>query len=163
VARLDYAWCTPNLGHASRQLSFIRGATPGIRRNRGDRSHWYCSDFRNDDTTCDFLDRDISLSDLRRCSTIRTAKPDCKKFRKCVLKSDLAGDNSCGAIRTVAFSANGAGGIDADSRLFFTPIYRRFPNLWAVGLAHGLLGALAFYLVLGEDPGADILQHLKNL
>jgi len=39
----------------------------------------------------------------------------------------------------------------------FTLIYRRFPNLWAVGLAHGILGSLAFYLVLGEDPGAMIL------
>ena len=39
----------------------------------------------------------------------------------------------------------------------FTILYRRQPNLWAVGLAHGLLGALAYYLVVGRDPGATIL------
>jgi len=41
---------------------------------------------------------------------------------------------------------------------FFTLIYQRFSNLWAVGLAHGLMAALAMYLVLGEDPGAEILK-----
>ncbi len=44
--------------------------------------------------------------------------------------------------------------------VFFTLIYRRFPNLWAVGFAHGILGALAVYLVLGEDPGAEILKFV---
>jgi len=43
---------------------------------------------------------------------------------------------------------------------FFTLIYRRHPNLWAVGIAHGLLGSLAFYIVVGEDPGAVILEYL---
>lgn len=41
---------------------------------------------------------------------------------------------------------------------FFTLIYRGFPNLWAVGLAHGILGALALYIALGEDPFARTLQ-----
>ena len=36
--------------------------------------------------------------------------------------------------------------------LFLTPIYRRFPNLWAVGIVHGVLGSLAFYVVLRQDP-----------
>lgn len=44
--------------------------------------------------------------------------------------------------------------------IFFTLIYRRFPNLWAVGIVHGLLGSLAFYVVLGEDPGAAMLSYL---
>ena len=44
------------------------------------------------------------------------------------------------------------------SGIFFTLIYRKFQNLWAVGIAHGLLGSLAFYLVLNEDPGAVILR-----
>jgi len=39
----------------------------------------------------------------------------------------------------------------------FTMIYRRFPNIWAVGTAHGLLGSMAYYIVLGEDPGEMIL------
>ncbi|MEE9220399.1 MAG: CPBP family intramembrane glutamic endopeptidase [candidate division NC10 bacterium] len=43
---------------------------------------------------------------------------------------------------------------------FFTLIYQRFPNLWAVGFVHGILGALVFYIVLGEDPGAEILGFL---
>jgi membrane protease YdiL (CAAX protease family) len=40
----------------------------------------------------------------------------------------------------------------------FTLIYQRFPNLWAVGIVHGIVGALAFYIVLGEDPGMEILK-----
>ena len=43
---------------------------------------------------------------------------------------------------------------------FFTLIYLRHPNLWAVGVAHGVLGSLAFYIVVGEDPGAAILDAL---
>ena len=42
----------------------------------------------------------------------------------------------------------------------FTIMYRRYPNLWAVGIAHGILGSLAVYSVLGEDPGAAILSTL---
>ncbi len=40
---------------------------------------------------------------------------------------------------------------------FFTLIYQRFPNLWAVGIVHGILGALVFYILLRKDPGAEIL------
>ncbi len=39
---------------------------------------------------------------------------------------------------------------------FFTMIYRRVPNLWAVGIVHGILGSLAVYLISGEDPGAQL-------
>lgn len=46
--------------------------------------------------------------------------------------------------------------------VFFTLIHRRFPNLWAVGIVHGILGSLAVYIVLGEDPGAAILDFLLN-
>lgn len=45
--------------------------------------------------------------------------------------------------------------------VFFTLIYQRFPNIWAVGLAHGLTAALVFYLILGEDPGANILKVFR--
>lgn len=38
------------------------------------------------------------------------------------------------------------------SGVAFTWIYRRFPNLWAVALAHGVLGTLAIHFVVGEDP-----------
>ena len=44
----------------------------------------------------------------------------------------------------------------------FTLIYQRYPNLWAVGFAHGLLGAMAFYIILQEDPGARILDYLDR-
>jgi len=45
---------------------------------------------------------------------------------------------------------------------FFTLIYRKFPNLWAVGTAHGLLGSMALYIVLREDPGAEIVKIFVN-
>ncbi len=44
--------------------------------------------------------------------------------------------------------------------IFFTLIYRKLPNLWAVGTAHGLLGSMTFYIVLQEDPGAVIIDFL---
>ena len=44
--------------------------------------------------------------------------------------------------------------------VFLTLIYRRIPNLWAVGIVHGILGSLAFYIVLKEDPGAAILRFV---
>ena len=43
----------------------------------------------------------------------------------------------------------------------FTLIYRRHPNLWAVGIAHGILGSLAVYLVLQEDPGTALLSWMR--
>lgn len=46
--------------------------------------------------------------------------------------------------------------------IFFTLIYRRYPNLWVVGTAHGLLGSMAFYIVLQEDPGAVIINFLTG-
>ena len=52
-------------------------------------------------------------------------------------------------------------GLTFVSGIFLTLVYRKVPNLWAVGIAHGLLGSLAFYLVLNEDPGAVILGFLR--
>jgi membrane protease YdiL (CAAX protease family) len=46
--------------------------------------------------------------------------------------------------------------------IFFTLIYRKYPNLWAVGTAHGLLGSMTFYIVLKEDPGALIINFLTG-
>lgn len=45
---------------------------------------------------------------------------------------------------------------------FLTIVYRRQTNLWAVGIAHGVLGALAVYCVIGEDPGAAILRFISR-
>jgi membrane protease YdiL (CAAX protease family) len=36
-------------------------------------------------------------------------------------------------------------------------LYRRRPNLWVLGTAHGLLGTFAFYFMLGRDPLAGLL------
>ena len=44
--------------------------------------------------------------------------------------------------------------------IFLTLAHRRQPNIWVVGTVHGVLGSLAFYIVLGEDPGALILDSL---
>jgi hypothetical protein len=50
---------------------------------------------------------------------------------------------------------------------FLTLIYERRPNLWAAGCVHGVLGAMAFYFMLGQDPGARVLEfvfaHLHRL
>lgn len=43
---------------------------------------------------------------------------------------------------------------------FLTWIYERRPNLWAAGCVHGVLGAMAFYFVLGKDPGARVWEIL---
>lgn len=40
----------------------------------------------------------------------------------------------------------------------FTWIFEKHRNIWAVGIVHGILGALAYYAVLGEDPGAELLK-----
>ncbi|MDX1562169.1 MAG: CPBP family glutamic-type intramembrane protease, partial [Gammaproteobacteria bacterium] len=44
--------------------------------------------------------------------------------------------------------------------VFLTLGYRREPNLWAVGIVHGVLGSLAVYLVAEEDPGGMIIGAL---
>lgn len=43
---------------------------------------------------------------------------------------------------------------------FLTWIYEHRANLWAVGCVHGVLGAMAFYFVLGRDPGARVWEFL---
>jgi uncharacterized protein len=41
--------------------------------------------------------------------------------------------------------------------LVFTWVYEKYGNLWAIGLVHGVLGAVAYYLVLGLDPGSELI------
>lgn len=48
-------------------------------------------------------------------------------------------------------------GLAFSAGVFFTWIYESYPNLWAVGIAHGMLGTLGYYLILGLDPGAEVL------
>jgi len=42
----------------------------------------------------------------------------------------------------------------------FTWLYGKYKNIWAIGIVHGMLGALAYYLVLGQDPGAALIGAL---
>ena len=40
--------------------------------------------------------------------------------------------------------------------------YSRSPNLWVLGVSHGFLGVLAYYWVLGLDPGAELIAWLRS-
>ena len=39
----------------------------------------------------------------------------------------------------------------------FTAVYVRHRNVWPLGVAHGVLGAMFYFLVLGRDPFAEVL------
>ena len=41
-------------------------------------------------------------------------------------------------------------------------MYKRWPNLWAVGIAHGIIGTVVFYGVLGRDPLALLLGKIPS-
>ncbi len=45
--------------------------------------------------------------------------------------------------------------------LAFTYLYYKYPNLFALGIAHGLLGALAFHLVLGQNQWAILVKYFS--
>jgi uncharacterized protein len=45
--------------------------------------------------------------------------------------------------------------------LAFSAIYLRWQNLWPLGLYHGWLGVLMYFLVLGKDPWVDIFSAAK--
>lgn len=51
-------------------------------------------------------------------------------------------------------------GLTAAAGLAWTSIYLRTPNLWALGLSHGFLGAIAYYAVLGRDVWMDVAPPL---
>ncbi len=42
----------------------------------------------------------------------------------------------------------------------FTPLWLRYRNLWPLGLAHGWLGAMLYYWVLGRDPIGEFVGLL---
>ena len=44
--------------------------------------------------------------------------------------------------------------------VLLTYIYERHRNLWAVGLMHGWLGAMAYYLALGRGAGTALARWL---
>lgn len=43
----------------------------------------------------------------------------------------------------------------------FALIFEKHRNIWALGIVHGILGALAYCLVLGEDPAKEIIEFLN--
>jgi membrane protease YdiL (CAAX protease family) len=47
--------------------------------------------------------------------------------------------------------------------VFLTWLFSRYRNMWAVGVLHGILGAAAYYFVLGQDPGLDLLQWFSSM
>lgn len=42
---------------------------------------------------------------------------------------------------------------------FFVMLYHRFPNLYAIGIAHGVVGALVFHLILGQNQWEVLLKY----
>jgi hypothetical protein len=51
--------------------------------------------------------------------------------------------------------------LTATAGLAWLAIYFRWPNLWAQGLSHGWLGAVAYFYILGRDPWLELLQSLE--
>lgn len=47
--------------------------------------------------------------------------------------------------------------------VFLTWIFSRYRNIWAAGLLHGILGASAYYFVLGQDPGLQLLELIEKM
>ena len=67
------------------------------------------------------------------------------------------------AVSTLLFSASHVPDLPIMGlTLLIAPIwlvlYRRHPNLWVLGVAHGLLGTLAFTAVLGRDVLASLVR-----
>jgi hypothetical protein len=51
--------------------------------------------------------------------------------------------------------------VTALAGFFFTLLYHYAPNLILLGISHGFLGALVFYLVLNQDQWAVLQQNLR--
>lgn len=45
----------------------------------------------------------------------------------------------------------------------FTWMFSKYRNMWAIGVLHGILGSAAYYFVLGQDPGLDLLVWLEKV
>ncbi len=45
--------------------------------------------------------------------------------------------------------------------LFYTRIFMKWPNLWALGLFHGWLGCFFFYWILNRDPWIEFIAMLN--
>jgi len=46
--------------------------------------------------------------------------------------------------------------------VFITWIFAKHRNIWAAGILHGFLGATAYYFMLGQDPGLQLIEWLQK-
>jgi hypothetical protein len=53
-------------------------------------------------------------------------------------------------------------GLTTVAACFWTAFYLRWPNLWVQGVAHGWLGAAAYFFVLGRDPWRELVESLQS-
>jgi membrane protease YdiL (CAAX protease family) len=60
------------------------------------------------------------------------------------------------AFTLVHIGYGGLMALTAIAGLGWSLAFRRWPNVWAVGLSHGVLAALAYPLALGDDPLARL-------
>ena len=44
---------------------------------------------------------------------------------------------------------------------FFVLLYHRYPNLYAIGVAHGIVGALVFHLILGQNQWEILTRYFS--
>jgi len=52
-------------------------------------------------------------------------------------------------------------GLTLVAGIAFSWNYERYRNIWAVGIVHGILGAAAYYIVLGHDPGGELMELFR--
>jgi len=53
-------------------------------------------------------------------------------------------------------------GLTFAAGILWVSLYLRWPNLWALALCHGFLGALTYYEVLGRDPWLELIVPLLH-
>jgi len=53
-------------------------------------------------------------------------------------------------------------GLTFAAGVLWVSLYLRWPNLWALALCHGFLGALTYYMVLGRDPWVELIAPLLH-
>jgi hypothetical protein len=65
------------------------------------------------------------------------------------------------ALFAVAHAPDGAlMGLTFVAACIWVPIYLRWRNLWPLGVSHGLLGAIAYYVLLGRDVWLELTAAL---
>lgn len=86
-----------------------------------------------------------------------------RNLRSLISRRSIRACASAGMFSAAHFPNAWLMGLTFPTGFVFSWLYERRPNLWAVGITHGLLGALAYYLVLGLDPGAEIITAVRHI